>query len=147
MAREITVRSSLSIRVPAVAFDYRSAPTQFVADLVTATPKGPTPGAITVGTSHTVIDLSQLTTPGMAWLQNQDDENFVEVGVYLSWLSLFIPVLELLPGETYPVRLARFLGEDLDPTTGTGTADSHVPQLAMKAVGGACIVRVDVFER
>lgn len=145
MANEITVQASLSVR--SGSLDYRSRPSTFRADVVSATPKGPTPGAITVAVTHTNVDLSQLGTPGMVWLQNLDAVHYVEVGVYLSWLGLFVPVIELGPGEAYPLRLSRFLGQDLVAGTGTGTADTRVVSLSMKAVGAPCVVRVEAFER
>lgn len=145
MANEISVRASLSIR--AGSLDYASRPSSFRADLVSATPKGPTPGAITVAVTHTIIDLSELGTPGMAWLQNLDETNAVLVGVCVGLAGDFVPVVEILPGECYPLRLSRFLGQALDAGTGSGTADVATVYLAMKALAAPCVVRVEVFER
>lgn len=139
MANEAQVRVSLQIRKGLMA--YQSSPTSFNADV--AGSKGRTPGTITVGTNATNVDLSQLTTPGLVWLQNLDASNYVEWGVHDG--LLFHPLGEILPGECYVLRLSRNLGEE-EQATGTGTT-GVVNSLCLRANGAACRVTVDAFER
>ena len=137
MSDEVTYRGSLSIRKLSGAItqmDYRSNPTTFLADLTGL--KGPTLGCIAVATGGTDVDLSELTTPGFCFLYNQDDENYVEYGIWDG--STFWPLGELGPGEHNVLKLSRNL--DL----GVGTAYGS---LRLKANTAACNVVVDVFER
>jgi hypothetical protein len=144
MADEATIRTSLQINKPPY-LDYQSRPTDFKAD-VTGT-KGPTPGAITVSILGTDVDLSQLTTPGLCRIQNQDDVNFVEYGIRENTTGKFYPLGELLPGETYVLRLSRWLGlEETSPGTGTGTAIGADNKLHFRADTAACNVLIEAFE-
>lgn len=104
MANEIAVRTSLQVRKGNLT--YQSQPTAFNADLTGS--KGPTPGSVTVSPAGTNIDLSQLTElGGLCRLMNLDADNFVEYGVWDG--AEFYPLGELLPGETYVLRLSRNL--------------------------------------
>ena len=140
MANEAVVRTSLQIKDGTLF--YQSQPTAFVADVSTGL--GPTPGLVTVPVTGVSVSLAALTTPGFAFIQNLDATNFIMVGVYDG--TSFFPLLELLPGECYVVRLCRHLGDEF---VGTGTpADANALRLMADPLGGAsCYARVEVFEK
>jgi hypothetical protein len=143
MANEARIQSSLQIRTGSI--DYRSTPTAFSAD-VSGT-MGPTPGAFAVSEAGTDVDLSQLDTPGLAKITNIGATD-IEFGVYDPSIGVheFIPCLEWLAGETYVVRLSRFLGQEFG--TGTGTAETGSNStLRVKSIGGAGKLQVEAFER
>lgn len=143
MASEIQVRVGLGIRKDNL--QYQSQPQAFNADMVTSTPKGPVPGAFSVSVDGTACDLSQLTTPGFAKIQNLDSTNYVEYGIRDVSSNLFYPLGELLPGEVYVLRFSRNLLEEYD-SPGTGTT-GPVNQLWFKANTAACVVTVEAFEK
>lgn len=146
MANEARLNISMSIRkvssggVVQLRHDVREA---FVAT-VTGT-KGPTPGSIAVDLDGTDIVFSELITPGLCRLTNQDATNFVEVGIRDPATGLFYPVIELLPGETFVVRLSRNLQEDYT-NTGTGTS-GPINYLHAKANVAAVNLLVEAFEQ
>lgn len=138
MANEATVNCSLQIRLGNGM--YQSQPSSFRADVSTF--KGPSPGAVTVATTGTNIDLSQLVQPGLCRIQNLSDTYLVEVGIHDG--ALFHPLLELLAGESYVMRLSRNIGEEED-VPGTGTT-GDVNTLCLRAVGGSAVCLVEAFE-
>jgi hypothetical protein len=147
MSKEITVQSNLLIRKGNL--NYRSPVSTFQADM-DGTPKGPTPGVLSVPTTGVDVSLAQLTTPGWCQFTNlgradggDDTQAYVQVGVHDG--ALFHPLLELLPGESYPVRLARVIGEE-EQATGTGTS-AAINSLRLHAVGSVCNVVVEAFEK
>lgn len=141
MANEATLNYNLSIRNGNLF--YRSGQTTFRIDVDGA--KGPSPGALTVSLLGTDVDLSELSTPGLCIIRNLDDTNFVEVGIYDG--QEFYPLMEVLPGESYPLRLSRFLGTSIGSSeSGTGTYDFGTYRLRIKAVGAPCDVSVEAFE-
>lgn len=137
MSNEARVTGSLRIRKGNT--DYQSRPTAFAADV--AGTKGPSPGTITITTTGTDINLSQVGLPGLCYIQNLDETNYVVVGVYDG--TSFFPLLELLPGEGYPLRLYRYIGTEF---IGTGTP-ADVNTLRIKAFVAPCLVKVECFER
>lgn len=121
--------------------NYQSRPTQFTASMSAS--KGPSPGAVAVSTDGTDIDLTELDSPGLCRLMNLDSTNYVELGI---WDGVsFYPIMELLPGETYVIRLARNLEEEYG--TGTGTTGDAINTLRAKANTAACNLLVEAFER
>jgi hypothetical protein len=106
--------------------------------------KGPVPGAVTISTAGTNIDLSQLTTPGLCVLRNLDVTNYVEYGIREPATGFFYPLGEILPGEDYVLRLSRNIGEEYT-NTGTGTSAS-TNTLHMKANSAAVVVSVEAYE-
>ena len=140
MADEATVQCSLQIKKGNLT--YRSNPTAFRADVATA--KGPSPGAFTASTDGTSVDLTALTQPALCRIQNIDATNFVEVGIWDTEAALFFPLMELLPGESYVIRLSRNIEEEY-VGTGTGTS-AATNRLRIKANTAACIVLVEAFE-
>ncbi len=143
MANEITVRSGLVIRSGNLR--YNSPQQAFRADM-SGTPKGPTPGALTVTTVGVDVDLSGLTVPGLVEITNLDETNYVEWGVYDPETLAFFPVGEILPGENYVLRLSRNFQEQYYGT-GTGTsAGGETNRLHLKAHTASCVVQVLAFE-
>lgn len=141
MANEATIRTRLEVKV--ANLDYRSTPVQFEADVQSAKPKGPTPGNVLIPVDGTDIDLSELDTPGLCRIMNVDGTNYVQFGIWDG--STFFPLGEVLPGETYVLRLARNLGEEYG--TGTGTTGAAINKLRFKADTAAVNVIVDAFNR
>src|SRR5262245_58703717 len=141
MAGEATVMSSLQLRKGKV--NWRTPNSSFRATIV-GNAKGPVPGAITVPTSGINIDLSGLTTPGLCEITNYDASNYVEYGIRDPDSGRFFPIHEILPGETYVVRLSRNLRQEYTGTgTGTGPANNT---FHFKANGDDCDVFIGAFE-
>lgn len=138
MANEATIQNSLNIRAGNI--NYQGLPTTFRATVTGR--KGPTPGAMAASTSGTNVEFGELTTPALCRLQNLDTVNFVEYGIWDG--AQFFPVGELLPGETYVLRLSRNLQEEYG--TGTGTTGSAINRLRLKADTAAVNVIVEAFE-
>lgn len=140
MANEATVTSRLTIQKGYL--DYMSRPGQFQAT-VTGT-KGPVPGALEATTAGVSVDFSELTTPALCRLMNLDTTNFVEYGIWDPEGGVFYPLGELLPGESYVLRLSRNLNEEYG--TGAGTVGANTNRLRLKADTAACQVMVEAFE-
>lgn len=148
MADEARITSSLQIIKRAedgtILLDARPQPTTFTADV--AGVKGPTPGAITVSTAGTDVDLSELTVPGLCRFMNNDDVNFVTYGIWDPTGVVFYPLGELLPGESYVIRLSRDIEEEFgtgDPGTAVQDTDN---KLRFKASVAAVVVTVEAYE-
>lgn len=139
MANEAQIRTSLQITIGNT--EYRNQPTAFVADVSVG--KGPTPGAFTATTAGTDTDLSELTVPGLCRIQNLDTTNFVEVGIWDG--TTFYPMLDLLAGESYVLRLSANLSQEF--VTGTGTVGASINTLRFKADTASVIVLVEAFEK
>lgn len=139
MTNEANIQTSLRVQVGNLK--YHSQPTQFNADMSAA--KGPTPGSFLAALEGTDVDLSELTTPGLCRIMNLDTTNYVEVGIF-DGVS-FYPLMELLPGESFVIRLARNLNEEYG--TGTGTTGDAVNTLRIKARTATCQVLVEAFEK
>jgi hypothetical protein len=79
---------------------------------------------------------------------NTSATGYVEYGPYDADTHTFYPLGELLPGETYPLRLSRFLGREVGGTgtgTGTGTGGSEV-KLMLRAVVNPAVCLVEAFD-
>ncbi len=144
MANEAQIRISLNIRLGTLT--YQSSPTGYNADVLTN--HGYTPGTILVSKYGTDVDLTQLSQPGLCIIQNLDDTNFVEYGIYDldSPNAAFYPLGEVLPGEIYLLRLSRLLGYQLGTGSGTASGDTGL-RLRFKANTAACRVKIEAFER
>lgn len=141
MANEIEFQFSLQIKKSNL--EYRALPNSFKANMDGAA-DGPTPGTIAVPVAPGVnVDLSELSTPGVCVIQNLDTTNYVMGGSYDPENNLFYPLMEWLPGEIWPFRLARDLGEEY--ATGTGTVGPETNTFRLIAVGGTCNVKVEAF--
>lgn len=160
MANEATVLNSLLIRGPTVQ-QVQTNPRSFNADV--SKDGGPCPGEILASKLGTDVVLSQLTSPGLCWIMNLGVDalgnnlagtpgsqftwaNYVEVGLYDHTLNQFYPLMEILPGEFYLVRLSRFINQRIG--TGSGTSGGgDVVNLRVKAIGAASKVIVQAYER
>lgn len=145
MAPTARVNAGLQILGDTTSLDYASRPTSFLAEMTGE--KGPTPGAVLCSTAGTDIDLSQLTTPGLCRIMNVDPTNYVSIGVYDPETATFYPLLELLPGESFPIRLSRDLGWQYGTAAGTGTTGAKTQTMRVKANAAACVVLVEAFEK
>ena len=100
MANELTLTWTLAITKDNLSI---SQPESFQANVATAL--GPIPGSQNIGTTAEQIDLSAFTNDGgWGWAKNLDQTNYVEFGLFVS--STFYPFHKLLPGESYPFRMA-----------------------------------------
>jgi hypothetical protein len=144
MSNEIQVRASLQIRSTTSKLVYQSQPTAFNADLQTVNPKGPVPGALTIPVSGMDIDLSKLTKMGgQCRIMNVDPTNYFNYGMRDPSSNTYYPLGEVLPGEFYPLRLARNLGQH---EVGTGTFVGTTAVLHVKGQGGSCQALVEAFD-
>lgn len=140
---EIQIRSYLGVRKGNL--DERTNPQAFFATM--DGDKGPSPGVITVGVNLTLIDFSQLATPGWLWMMNLDPTNYVEWGLWDSFQNQFGVIGEMLPGmPAGPFCLSRYLGKEQIPGTGT-TPTGNLTRFAMKATVAPCDVLIKAFEK
>jgi hypothetical protein len=63
-------------------------------------------GAQAIPTGGVAIALGDISTNGVAWFQNIDATNFVEIGVVYDSTN-FLPLVRLNPGEAWPFRLSQ----------------------------------------
>lgn len=146
MADEITMNLSLNVRKGKL--DYQSKPTAVRVNMDGAS-RGPTPAYITVNQYGSDVDLSQLDTPGICRIMNlsEDDDVWIEYGVWDPETGVFYPFGEALSGEFYILRLSRFLGSE-QLGTGTGTGGPATNTLRIKCYGAeTCEVLVEAFEK
>ncbi len=147
MANEAQIRTSLQIDkgTDPVQIAYRSQPTVFLADV--AGVKGPLPGAFAVSTAGTDVDFSELTTPALCRIMNLDATNFVTYGIWDPEGGLFFPLGEMLPGESYILRLSRVLQGEFGTEGGpAGTVGPNTNRLRCMADTAAVNVLVEAFE-
>ena len=141
MANEARITNSLQI--VAGYTDYQARPTAFTATVTGR--KGPTPGAISVAATGTVVSFAELAQPALCRIQNLDTVNYITYGIWDPETSRFYPLGELLPGESYILRLSRFLHEEYG--TGTGTVGGpSTNSLKMYANASTAVVLVEAFE-
>ena len=136
MSREAQVRVALSISKDNLSVRYNHV---YTAD-VNGTARGPSPGAVLIDTDGTSIDFSQLTTPGLVVFKNLSETDYVEYGIWEPATTTFYPLGEILPGESYVLRLSRNLAEQYS-NTGTGTT---APTNALRFKANRADVYVDV---
>lgn len=142
MANEITVRCSFRATKGNLNFP---TPGRGVFQATMNGSKGPSPGVLTIGVNLTLVDFSELATPGMCYLENLDTVNYVEWGLWDSYQNQFGVIGELKPGESSVFRLSRFLGREQIPGTGT-TPTGNPTRFAMKAAEAPCDVLVMAIE-
>lgn len=133
MPNQATVQSGLTIRKvdgTTVILDYAARPSAFLTTV--SGNKGPVPGAMTVTDTAAAIDISQLETPGLCRLMNQDPTNRISVNV----------TMELMPGESYVIRLNQDYG-----TLGTGSPSNLTDFTAETDPGVTANLLVEAFER
>jgi len=130
MANEARVTSGINISKGYLVYDAK--PASFVAAV--AGVKGPTPGQLAVSTSGTDVSFAQLASPGgLCRLMNLDATNYVTYGIWTG--ATFCQLGELLPGESYVLRLSRGLGDGAGHT------------LRLKANAAACNCLVEAFDK
>jgi len=123
MANEIKVNTGIQIAVG--NYKEQTSPTSFNADMSAAGAAGPTPGSVLATLNGATIDLSKITVKGgIAWFRNTDLTNFIELCMYDADGPKFYPFADILPGEHYPLRLARNYATEYG--AGTGTSGSNV---------------------
>ena len=116
MSSQATVQSSLNLTNGNLQF--RSAGPGAFNPTVTGT-NGPTPGCVTVPVAGIDIEFSQLTAlGGLGQFYNIDSTNFITVGLRDILTNEFYPFIDVLPGESYVMRLSSKLPMH---ETGTGT--------------------------
>ena len=141
MSREISVRSSLSVRNGSL--QYQSNPTAFAADQSVV--GGPTPGQIVAATAGTNVDLSALASPGLCRVMNLDAVNSCDVGVYDASADKFYPLVEVRPSESFVFRLSTRLNDEYPGGTGTGS-DAPADAVQVRGKGGAVKILFEAFE-
>ena len=99
MANELTITGSLKL---ANGNDSMSKTFTFNADQTSV--GGPSPGTLSIGTTHEAVATTDITNKGWAFFKNLDTTNFVDIGVDVS--ATFYPLLRLEPGESVVVRLS-----------------------------------------
>ena len=143
MANEITVRAGLQVRKGFLYSPVRLP--SFQDDQSGA--GGPAPGQFNVSRFGTNLDLSELGTPGWAFVQNLSNTYSVEWGGWDG--TVFIPIGELLPGQGHPIRLSPNLGERYDDTGTATTAGIYSIRFKADFDSGAdgVDVLVEAYER
>lgn len=147
MANEGRISATLAIRKLSadgskVLMDFRR--TASFAVTVSGT-KGPVPGSFSVGIGGKIVNLEELGTPGLCWLTNMDATNYVTLGIWDPGIDVYYPMLEIGPGESYPVKLYRHIQEEFTQT-GTGTTGPG-NYLFAKAVGGTVVINVEACDQ
>ncbi len=107
--------------------------------------KGPTPGSFDASVDGTDVSLSELTTFGLCRIINYDTSNFVDVGIWDPETVKFYPIVRLLAGEFFVMRLSPDLQEEF-AGTGTGTTGADTNRLRIKADTAICNVSVEAYE-
>ena len=142
MSNEIRINSTLTVQKDNLK--YQSTIRGFTADMTGQ--KGPTPGAIAVSVSGTDVDLSQLTTPGVCEISNIGETYQFDVGVYEPATGIYYPLLEVLPGESYIIRLSRHVQEQYEGSIeGTSSATPN-NTVRLRSFGGAGVAFIGAFE-
>lgn len=148
MANEITVNSNMTIRGTAAnnnaSLQHTTNPTQFRGNILGN--NGPYPGSLLATPAGLDVSFAQAAAgsfPGYCRLQNLDPTNFVTYGIWNG--ADFYPLGELLPGESYVIRLSRQLGFDYAAGTGTSPAGSGFT-LRLRADTANCRCLVEAFD-
>lgn len=103
MANEIRVTTSLTYANGDLGSLTVAARTQSITQNTAAPAR--VGGTQTIGTTEEALDLTDLTTNGVARFRNRDDANFVEIGVKPA--ATFYPMVRLNAGEEYIFRLSQ----------------------------------------
>lgn len=153
MAGEIQVRNYLTIKKGNLFYNPQTP--AFTTSML-GVPAGPTPGSLLIGVHGTLVDLSQLSVPGLIRFTNLDSSIQVRWGVYCPDFQAFVRVGDVWPGESWLFRLASDFGADIFGTgTGTGTGGpgggigpgTGQDQLMMQSLGAVPVrVFVECFE-
>lgn len=139
MTNEVRINTSMNIRASTGPLQYQNEPSSFQANMSGA--QGPSPGSVIATPNGTVVTFPGLTSPRLCRIMNQDPTNWIAVGMYDG--VHFYPMIELLPGETYIVRLSRHLGGEYT-TTGTGSI-GHPGALMVKCPAANAEALIEAF--
>lgn len=146
MADEARITSNLTIRkltsTGGIQLQYISQPGSFQAN-VTGT-KGPVPGAMSVSVYGTNVDFSQLTTPALCRIMNLDSSAYLTYGIWDETDDEFLALGEVLPLESYVIRLSRALGQQYG--TGTTQYSVNAHKLRLVSSSGTINAVVEAFE-
>lgn len=153
MADEIQVRASLQVTKALQLYTSRPEAVNLTMDDPAGF--GPSPGALVVGTGGTVVDVSELTDPGVCFMYNagptagDGTEARVEYGVWDPDAARFYPALMLPAGMMTVFFFPAHPGEvHNDPPYGTGTGTTGgVTRLFLRALDQEALVRVEGFNR
>lgn len=138
----VQVRISLNVIDRDLGIDYRRS-ANFAP--VMNTPRGPTPGLLSIPVHGRDIDLAELTVAGEVWITNNDPTNFVTFGIYDPETPAFYPLGEVLPMKSCQFRLSRALSEQFFGT-GTGTGVEATARFHMRADTEAVDVVIEAWE-
>ena len=144
MAQEISCRFTMIVRKDALTYQ-RTA----VFQPTMGGDKGISPGMIVATPNGTNVDFSTLDFPGgVCFLTNLDPTNFVTYGVWDPTTLEFSPLGEILPRESWPIRLSRFLGAEIGTGSGsgTGTVPGVTTSLRIRGSTANCNVLVEAFD-
>lgn len=147
MANEVTIYSNMLIKLGNLY--YKSYPSSFRTNLLTQ--KGPSPGEVNLlANIVTSVNLSALNNPGVCRIQNLGDaaglSTYIDVGMYDTLNGIFLPMLEVLVGDSWVVRLSRNLGEVDSVPAPTGTSVFTRGNLAMLSLNYNVNVLVEAFD-
>jgi hypothetical protein len=144
MAGKVTVRSSMDVVFDTSVGlrDWTGQPTAFEDTMVGK--KGPAPGAFSVSTAGTDVDLTQFNTPGWCRIRNLDPTNKVHVGVFDPETVKFYPIMVIPPLTWVDFKLSDELKQEYG--TGTGTTGAGTNRLRLQASAASCNVDVSIFE-
>lgn len=138
----MSAQVNVSVRIVQGNLTYQNQPTAF-SPAVNGT-NGPTPGATTISTNGTDVTFSQLDSlGGLCVLRNIDPTNYVTVGIRDKTSNEFYPLMDILPGETYPIRLSKDLGKE---EAGTGTFSGSNAVFHAKSNTANVILTIDAFD-
>jgi len=138
-------RARVSLEIANGNLNYRSYPTDYNTDVTGQ--KGPTPGAITITVYGEDVSFSELVSPGLCMLTNQDDTETVDYGIHDPESDKFYPLGEIRAGEKYLLRFSEDLGGEYPGAgTGTGTSGPKTNAFRLRSRTGDCIVLVEAFE-
>lgn len=147
MSNEARMPGGVQIRKTSgtvVLLDHRPAFNPYNVDVSAV--NGPSPGAVTVTTSGTDIDLSQITEPGLCEIVNRSSDQLVTFGLWDSQNHSFYSFGELNPGEGIAFRFSQDFGER-DDGAGTGTTTSSTVTLRFYSTDANAVVYIGAFAR
>jgi len=101
MSQEITVNLTFNVNNPSTGGGYSNSVR--ASQQYTQNAQGANGEVVSIPTTATNIDLTNLTTYGWAYFQNLDTTNFVTVGLSVS--AVYYSFLKLKPGEIALLRL------------------------------------------
>lgn len=142
MADEVQINVGMNVNVPNTA-PYRR---QFQFQRDHSSYQGPTPGYLTATVTGIEVSLALLTNPSVAWVQNLSTLYRIVIGIKDTSSGIFYPLLELDPLESWPLPLARMIGDELTGGSGSGTAGSG-GVLWVKSITGSADFVFEAFGR